>query len=203
MSQYDLIFTGEVIEGCDPAQVRRDLEKLFKTDSSAISRLFTGKPVIIKKALDEQTALRYRAALQKAGALCQLRSSAGPGGGESANPPAGLAGATILPPGSLLTRPQAVSPPEFDFSGMSLAPAGVTLVEPETPEFLPLPDLGDLELAAAGEDLVKPAPSPPASMPDTVSMTIAPPGADLLTPDERRRTQPPPPDTGDLSLIDD
>lgn len=203
MSRFDLIFTGELIEGCEPARVRRDLEHLFRTDAASIARLFIGQPVVIKKDLDEQTALRYRAALQQVGALCRIRPAAG-GGEASAKTIAdsGLAGATILPPGSVLAEARRVEPPQFDFSGFSIAPPGVTLVEHEAPT-APPPMPGDFDIAPAGADLAEPRRVTPAPVPDISTLTMAPPGTEVLDPGERTRPHPPPPDPGNLTLTED
>ncbi len=209
MPQFDLVFTGELIEGCDPAQVRRDLGRLFKTDATAISRLFTGKPVIIKKAIDQQTAIRYRAALQQAGALCQIRPVDEVTGSTTATGIArpadarDLENAAILPPGSMLTETRTVvQPPQFDLSGMSVAPPGATLVEQIQQTFAPPPGPGAFDVAPAGEDLVVPAPITPVPIPDISALTMAPPRTEILKPGEVVKSHPPPPDPGDLSLAE-
>jgi hypothetical protein len=198
MPLFDLVFTGELIEGCDPAQVRRDLERLFKADAAAISRLFTGKPVIIRKAVDRQTAMRYRAALQQAGALCRIQPAAATTAGVT---PAGarpaltgeLANAAILPPGSILTEYRQPAAPEFDLSGISVAPPGATLVEQDRKSFTP-PAAGAFEVAPPGVVLVEPIPVTPAKIPDISALTMAPPGTEVLSPEECDRPHPPPPD---------
>ncbi len=211
MSRFDLIFTGELIDGCEPAQVRRDLERLFKTDAAAISRLFTGMPVVIKKDIDEQTAKRYRAALQQVGALCQVRPAAGTDAQEGAAgqgvttvaPASSLTSAAILPPGSILTESRMIAPPAFDFTGLSVAPPGETLVERAQLAPAPPPAPGAYQVAPAGTDLVEPRRITPAPLPDISALTMAPPGTTVLTADERDRPPPPPPpDPGDLSLAD-
>lgn len=209
MPMFDLVFTGELIEGCDPAQVRRDLERLFKTDATGISRLFTGTPVIIKKAVDQQTAMRYRAALQQAGALCQVRpvaaatASASTSATSAVSRPSaapGLESATILPPGSILTEILPVPPPQYDFSGLSVAPPGEVLVQQSPQTFPPPPSPAAYHLAPAGEVLVEPIPITPAVVPDISALTMAPPRTEILKPGEVNKAHPPPPTPGDLSL---
>ena len=65
--RYDVIFNGELVEDSDPAEVRRRLAALFKSDAAAIERLFSGQAVAIKKGVDEATAARYRDAMRQAG----------------------------------------------------------------------------------------------------------------------------------------
>lgn len=70
--KYNLIFRGDIVLGHNILEVKQRLEKLFKTDATQIERLFTGRPVAIKKALPEAEAQRYQAALHKAGAEVEL-----------------------------------------------------------------------------------------------------------------------------------
>jgi hypothetical protein len=206
MSRFDLVFTGELIGGCEPSRVRRDLERLFRTDAASIARLFTGEPVVIKKDLDEQTALRYRAALQQVGALCRIRPAAGAARavapGQQTPASSGLAGAAILPPGSILTEVRRVETPQFDLSAFSIAPPGETLVEHEAPAARP-PAPGAFDVAPVGADLVEAPRIDPAPIPDISALTMSPPGTEVLRPEERTCPHPPLPDPGDLKLSDD
>lgn len=209
MSRFDLIFTGELVAGCDPAQVRRDLERLFKTDAAAVARLFTGKPVVIKKAIDEQTAQRYRAALQQAGALCRIRPVPVEAAAEVTAPVSAsdqaatsLANAAILPPGTPFPEVRKVVPPIFDFADLSVAPPGETLVDAPPAASVAPPAPGAYEVAPPGEDLITPRPVTPAPIPDISALTLAPPRTEVLTSEERNKPSPPPPDPGDLTLAD-
>lgn len=73
MKQYTIYFSGQALEGFSIDQVKQNLAKLFKLDDTKIARLFTGKPVIIKKNLDIEKAKQYQAALLKAGAKIQIK----------------------------------------------------------------------------------------------------------------------------------
>lgn len=205
MARFDLVFSGELIDGCDPVRVRRDLERLFRTDASSVERLFTGRPVVIKKDLDEQTAARYRAALQQVGALCRIRpAAAGVDTTDTvARPPAvgSLAGTEILPPGSILTETQRIDPPEFDLSAFNIAPPGVMLVEPVVSAAVP-PRPGAFDVAPVGADLADPRPLAPARIPDISALSMAPPRTEMLSPEERRKPAPVPPAVPDLKLVD-
>lgn len=201
MATFDLVFSGELIEGHDADGVRRNLQTLFRSDEAAIARLFSGKPVIIKKGLDEASAARYQAALRKAGARCELRSAANPP--LQAPEPAGdLASATVLPPGSILPQPPVMAPPEFSFTGLSVAASGETLVDPPAAVTPQLPDLTGLEVAPVGEDLVTPAETMPAPLPDISGITLAPPGTAVLRPGEGARPSVPPPVPPSYTLAD-
>ncbi len=156
--RYDVVFSGELVEDSDPAEVRRRLAVLFKSDAAAIERLFSGPAVVIKKDVDEATAARYRDALRQAGALCRLRVEgdvSGEAAEETASAAAGsLAGVAILPAGELLPQTPPVEPPHFDLEGFSLAALGVDLAPPLTVSPRPLPDISGITLAPPGSDLI-------------------------------------------------
>lgn len=166
--RYDVVFRGELVPGEDPGLVRQRLTALFKGSPQAIERLFTGQPAVIRRAVDESTASRYRDVLRKAGALCHVVAASGDAGastgagvdagttgasGELPPPSKDLATAVILPAGTPFDQPPPPDPPEFDFEGLSLAEAGGDLIEYQSP---PAPDI------------------------DTSRLSVAPPGADLL-----------------------
>lgn len=67
---YRVVFTGEVLEGHDAGDVKRALAALYRADVSKMEALFTGKPVIVKKDVDYETAEKWRRAYERAGAKC-------------------------------------------------------------------------------------------------------------------------------------
>lgn len=66
--RFDLIFCGALVPGFELAQVKKNLQSLFRIDESKVEVLFSGKTIPLKKGLDSDTANKYRAALVKAGA---------------------------------------------------------------------------------------------------------------------------------------
>ena len=72
--RFEVVFRGDVEPGQAVAEVKEGLIRLFNTDASRIDQMFSGKPVVIKGNLDEETAQHYQASLKKAGALVQIRS---------------------------------------------------------------------------------------------------------------------------------
>lgn len=86
MHQYGVVFTGRLCEETSPDEARANLSRLLRIDDAArLDRLFSGKPVVIKKGLDADQARRYEAALRKAGLQCELRRQAP---ADPASPPA-------------------------------------------------------------------------------------------------------------------
>ncbi len=72
-SRYDVIFRGEILYGVTSGKVKENLTRLFKSPESTIEKLFSGKTIIIKKAITEQKAHTYQQAMQKAGAIAKVR----------------------------------------------------------------------------------------------------------------------------------
>ncbi len=68
-NEFAVVFKGQLVEGADPAQVRAKLAKLFNADAARVEAMFSGKTVIVKKGIDEDTAKQYKAVLAKAGAV--------------------------------------------------------------------------------------------------------------------------------------
>ncbi len=72
MTRYKIIFTGQIIEGNDIEEVKDRIASHFKIGEEKIERLFSGRPVLIRKNVDFIAAKRYQNIFQKAGALCQV-----------------------------------------------------------------------------------------------------------------------------------
>lgn len=64
---FKIVFEGQLGTGVELETARLNLAQLFKTDVSGVERLFTGKPVTIKRSLTRDDAQRYLAALNDAG----------------------------------------------------------------------------------------------------------------------------------------
>lgn len=169
-SGFDIIFRGDVVFGHQLADVKLRLQQLFKADAAKIDALFTGRPVPLKRNLDEATAHKYRDALLKAGAMVEVC----PSDKSPANTPIRPVIArpvakepepqsdswTLAPVGSYLLpasqRPAQPAPLAVDTSGLSLRPAEGNLVDSaevhhEHDSVVIAPDLG---LAAVGADLI-------------------------------------------------
>lgn len=69
MALYNLIFQGEIIDGTSLEEVKSNISRLFKADADKTAQLFSGKPIVIKKNLDEESSKKYLSILNKAGAV--------------------------------------------------------------------------------------------------------------------------------------
>lgn len=213
--EFDIIFRGDIVFGHQLADVKLKLQQLFKTDAAKIDALFTGRPVPLKRNLDEATANKYRDALLKVGAMVEVCSTdSSPANtapkpipirrvAEAAAPVWTLAplGADLLP---ARERPAQPAPVQVDISGLSLRPAeGHLLDSSEVHEdviaHVIAPDLG---LAAVGEDLI--SADEKLELPlveiEFEDWEIAEAGSDLLTEEERPIVLPTVVSVGDFGL---
>jgi hypothetical protein len=69
---YNVVFRGKIADGQDIERVKKNIAVLFKVERENIERLFSGKPVIVKKNTDHANAAKYKAVMEKAGALCSI-----------------------------------------------------------------------------------------------------------------------------------
>ncbi|HSX50746.1 MAG TPA: hypothetical protein VLF09_07300 [Cellvibrio sp.] len=214
--QFDIIFRGDIVFGHQLAEVKTRLQQLFKADAAKIDALFTGRPVPLKRNLDEATAHKYRDALIKAGAMVEVCPSdtspanAAPKPAPAVRRPAALGAAewTLAPLGADLLpakeRPAAPTPVQVDVSALSLRPAEGNLVDAsevseEIHAQVVVPDLG---LAAVGADLI--GADEKWELPlveiELEDWGVAEAGSDLLTEDERPLVLPAVVEVGDFGL---
>lgn len=154
IEQYDVFFSGAIMEDQDAAEVKERVGRIFKAKGEQLERLFSGKPIRIKAGVDLDTAVKYRVTFRDAGALVDIKPAgsaapeppqkipAQPAPASPTPPPAANTEAahaediTLLPPrtGSLEDCRQEVEPAEIpDISGMSMDQPGITLDEHEPP----------------------------------------------------------------------
>ncbi|WP_018610227.1 hypothetical protein [Uliginosibacterium gangwonense] len=66
-TKYRIVFKGVLVEGFDPATVKRAAAQRLKLEGDAIERVFCGRRAVLKKNLDRVTAERYLGALRQIG----------------------------------------------------------------------------------------------------------------------------------------
>jgi len=66
-NRFKIIFEGALLPGVDITTAKLNLAELFKSDVTAIERLFTGRPVALKRNLSQADAQTYLQALSKTG----------------------------------------------------------------------------------------------------------------------------------------
>jgi hypothetical protein len=185
---FEVAFAGQISAGANLEEVKTRVAKMFNADDAKLAQLFSGKRVVIKKNIDQATAAKYKAALNRAGAECEVINMAG----ESVAPTAPAASPPVRETAS--AAPVAIQietsydgevapPPQVDPLGISgdeiedldasIAPVGSELqneyVEVEEPQI----DLTGLEVAPVGSDLGTTKKSEPPPPPDTSGISMA------------------------------
>lgn len=180
-NNFEVAFSGQIVAGADLAQVKSKVAALFKTDVAKIEHMFSGARVVIKKGLDNATAVKYQAAMKSAGAICEVRD-------------ASVAEAPAAPPA--VAKPAAAP---------AAAKRPTNTHVPAAPQTVPLhvsaADIAELkvEIAPVGSDMNQKKKDVTTAIPDISGLTMAPAGSELST--QKKAAPPPPPDTSGLSIV--
>lgn len=70
---YRVVFKGEIAEGFDEQEVKKDIAKILKKDLDTIEKLFSGKNHVIKKAVDRTGCVKAKEIFKKYGAVCHIK----------------------------------------------------------------------------------------------------------------------------------
>lgn len=175
MAVFEVVFHGRVRADVAPAQARARIGQLFQVADQQLDLLFSGRRIVIKQGLDQVAAEKYRQAIERAGALCEVET---------------MAQAALQ------------STPAQGSATASLAARRLAVVEPRD-EFMAAfrdVDAPDLPLAPLGSDIQENyAEHAPVNL-DLSAFHLTPLGADLDPLPEAR--QPAVPDTTHLRVLD-
>lgn len=217
---FNVIFRGDVVPGFQLADVKVRFAQLFKMDPAKVEGFFTGKPVILKANCDRATGDKFKAALEQAGAIVQVKNATpqvtapAPMAPAPAAVPKSATAAPVVDPWSLspaggeLLRPDEVlhaEPVTVDISSISLVkrnPFAMDAEEPLEAERSVSPpslDLSGLQIAAVGETLVEFEEFVPRAI-DLSEFSLDEPGADVLREDERQTFVPADVDTSGMDI---
>ena len=58
--QFQVVFLGVVEEGLAVENVREAMAKEFRLQPKFVEHLFSGRPVVVKRSVDAETAMRYK-----------------------------------------------------------------------------------------------------------------------------------------------
>jgi len=73
-SRYKITFNGTIVGGLTKEGVKKNLASLYNMNDRKIERIFfAGSPTVIKKSVDYKTALKIKAAFNRAGAVCEIQ----------------------------------------------------------------------------------------------------------------------------------
>jgi len=164
MSSYEIVFSGQLQAGFDAQQVRANLCQLFKTDAARIEALFSAGRTVLKKGLDQASAEKYRAALQRAGVLVEVINTEAPAPAPELTQHNNAAitardnyvaafshidapDFAIAAPGSLMQdKPKEWAAVDVDLSLFSLAPVGSDMEQLKDNTVAAVPDISHLAL---------------------------------------------------------
>ncbi|MFN3713074.1 MAG: hypothetical protein ACK4SX_05400 [Alcanivoracaceae bacterium] len=182
-ARFNVVFAGELVAGADPARVRENLAAAFKMDAARVEALFTGKRVVVRKEADQATAMKFRAVMKQAGAVCELDrigepaaaeapvASAPPAAAAAAMPqqaPAGVSGGSLETVGTIRTGGTGFSGP------FNVAPTGADLAEQRQGPAPVVPDVSHFSVAPAGSDMGQKKEDKPPVVPDISGLSIKP-----------------------------
>ena len=117
--RYSVIFRGDLVAGYTAADVKANMARLFKAGPETIDKLFSGRPLAIKKGLAQPQAEQLQATLAKIGAQSALKAE-----GDVPAPPPAPSAAAAPEANSPETNPPAEAVPDW-----SLAPMEGNLVK--------------------------------------------------------------------------
>jgi len=175
MKLFEVVFQGRLVDGADPGTVKKNIASLFNTDAANLEKLFSGKRFVIKGNLDEQTAQKYRLAMEKAGAVCQILEKDPKAGTITA----GMTAVSIADPGIILDESAPALAPNIDISSLNILSVGVDMQDaPIEVKQDAIPEAIEASIAPLGENLIQPqVVAAPAYHFEGLSM--AEPGTDL------------------------
>ena len=191
---FEVAFSGRISDGANPDEVKARVGKMFNADEAKLAALFSGKRVVIKKNIDKATAAKYKTALNRAGAECEVSIM----GGEAAKPAA---------------KPEAKAAPAADKPAAAAAAPAVTIETQDHGEVAPPPQTDPLgitgdqiedlsaSIAPVGSELQDDYSEVDEPEYDLSGLEMAPVGADLDT--AKKQADPPPPDTTGITMADE
>jgi hypothetical protein len=155
--RYDIYYAAGILEDFEEATVRANLAKLFKAGDAALEKLFSGNPQPVKRGVDKSAALKYKTAMNRAGAVAIIKKSAAPAipadapvTYESTAPAAPAAVAAEPKPQSMADRLAALTTSGGTTAAtMTLAPTGSEILSPEERRPQPAPELDLSKLSIA------------------------------------------------------
>jgi hypothetical protein len=210
-STFNITFYGIIQPGKDKQVVIQNMARLFKTTPEKVSPFFAGGRKVIKSAVDELTAEKYKTALENVGLVIKLETVDTPAQNQAINQEADHATAgsnaiSVAPVGAdVLENPPEVEPqPIADISDITMAEVGADVIEnPPEIEPLPIADISDITMAEVGADVIENPPEvEPQPIADISDITMAEVGADVIE-NPKPKEKAPVPDTSDLSVEDD
>ncbi|MWV13089.1 hypothetical protein F3I62_13365 [Pseudomonas sp. R-28-1W-6] len=181
MSLYEIAFAGQLVPGAQLPQVKENLARLFQADAQRIELLFSGRRIVIKSGLDAAGAEKYRATLERAGAVAMVQAldlpieevelapaPVSPAPVAAVAPAAAVGvGARVIPRDEYMAAFADVQAPDF-----GIAPVGADLQDSRPAVQAPQVDLSQFSLAPVGSDMGQAKAGPAAPAPDVSHLKL-------------------------------
>lgn len=163
---FNVIFDGRTTGDVELPEVKKKIAAIFKMNATQVEALFSGKPMVIKRGVDEATAKKYKAAFKQAGAICTITS-----GAQSSSPAAAPAAAATpaqprnqavfetgeRPTGRNAGKDIVNKKVPSDFGGISVGAAGERIPTLSIDKDFDMPDISELSMSGKDTLLVKPS----------------------------------------------
>lgn len=174
MSRYEIAFSGQLVPGAQLDLVKANMAKLFQADAQRIALLFSGRRLVIKNNLDEAAAEKYRATIERAGAVVEVCNMDVEIEEVEMAPPPYEPPSVPAPAAAGSPRPLVVAPRDEYMAAFSdveapdfgIAPVGVDLQDHKPEPVAPKVDLSQFSLAPAGSDMGQAKAAPAGPPPD-------------------------------------
>lgn len=175
LPEFIVLFSGNTLEGFEALDVQIRVEAALRLTEEQSNKLFSGKPVVIKRTQSKTDALKLTAELKSMGADVSVRiakqSASTPGDPakgasdqadsvqaqeqeqEQEQPIEPSHGFSLKPNIGFLVEPNdPPTPPTLDLSGLSAGPIGETPLAPKTSVELPALDLSGFSISGFGDE---------------------------------------------------
>ena len=175
LPEFIVLFSGNTLEGFEALDVQIRVEAALRLTEEQSNKLFSGKPVVIKRTQSKTDALKFATELKTMGADVSVRIAK-----QSASTPPDPAkgasdqtdsvqaqeqeqeqeqaiepshGFSLKPNIGFLVEPNdPPTPPTLDLSGLSAGPIGETPLAPKTSVELPALDLSGFSISGFGDE---------------------------------------------------
>lgn len=175
LPEFIVLFSGNTLEGFEALDVQIRVEAALRLTEEQSNKLFSGKPVMIKRTQSKTDALKLTAELKSMGADVSVRiakqSASTPGDPakgasdqadsvqaqeqeqEQEQPIEPSHGFSLKPNIGFLVEPNdPPTPPTLDLSGLSAGPIGETPLAPKTSVELPALALSGFSISGFGDE---------------------------------------------------
>lgn len=73
MSNYQVLFSGEIVEGAQEAVVRQNMARGLGLDVRKVNQLFSGRTVVVRSQMSQEEAFRLQSQLADFGAVVRVK----------------------------------------------------------------------------------------------------------------------------------